>query len=102
MSMETDHRAEDVKTMKHELRSYSKSCHYDEVIKKIIYNTLEEAMKAYCEIQEEEMNTHKWIESEKAHTDLGAKKLKEWICLYSGQFRNYWVRTHLFVPNISN
>lgn len=98
--METDHNTEDVKTMRYELEEYGKACHYDEKLKKIVYDTIEAAMEAYCEIQTVEMGRHKWIESEKAQTDLGAKKLQEWVIRYSGKFRNYWARTHIFIPNV--
>jgi len=98
MAIEDDYSIEDVKTMKYELERYNGKCYYDENKKKIMYGKMEDAMKAYCGIQEKEMENHKWIESEKAHTDLGYKKIKEWVCKYSKCFRSYWQRTHIFMP----
>jgi len=99
MSLENDYSSEDVKTMLYELKAHSDCCYYDEHKKKIVYKTANIALKIYCEMQINEINKHKWIESEKNHQDCGNEKVKEWVNFYSGDFRSYWRRTHLFIEN---
>lgn len=36
------------------------------------------------------MEIHKWIESEKAHCDLGDPVIIDWINKYAEQFRKEW------------
>lgn len=44
-------------------------------------------MKELMDSQIEEINKHKWIESEKAGHDLGEEAVKEWIQKYAKKFR---------------
>lgn len=41
-------------------------------------------------IQREEMLRHKWIESEKAHRDLGNEAIWDWINKYAASFRDWY------------
>ena len=36
------------------------------------------------------MEIHKWIQSEKAHKDLGEDSLIEWVQKYAAKFREEW------------
>lgn len=44
-------------------------------------------LKEYNRLQIEEMEKHKWIESEKAGHDLGQAAHREWVEKYAAQFR---------------
>ncbi|MDO8302026.1 MAG: hypothetical protein Q7T18_02180 [Sedimentisphaerales bacterium] len=84
--------------MRDELVQYQGKCHYDEARKKIVYHTHQHAMEAYLAIQREEIERHKWIESEKRHHDMGREALADWICKFSDKFARYWRRTHVYIP----
>jgi len=40
----------------------------------------------------EEIKRHKWLESEKAGCDLGAKAIMHWIEKHEKSFRAHWMR----------
>ena len=44
--------------------------------------------------QREEILRHKWIESEKAHRDLGAEATLDWIRRYAAQWREWYEDQH--------
>lgn len=44
-------------------------------------------LKRYNQIQIEEIQRHKWIESEKAGRDLGQEAVLDWIHRYAASFR---------------
>lgn len=46
----------------------------------------------YLSAQLEEIKRHRWIESEKAGTDLGQHAVADWIQKYARNFRDYWER----------
>lgn len=41
-------------------------------------------------MQRDEINRYKWIESEKAHCDLGRQAALEWIAKYAAQWREWY------------
>lgn len=43
-------------------------------------------LKEYLEIQRQEIDRHKWIESEKAGKDLGMDAAIDWILRYADAF----------------
>lgn len=43
-------------------------------------------LKEYLEIQRQEIDRHKWIESEKAGKDLGMDAAIDWILKYADAF----------------
>lgn len=49
--------------------------------------------EVYNKEQIEEINKHKWIESEKAKRDLGQACIMDWIQKYAGKFRDSWCLT---------
>lgn len=50
----------------------------------------EEHQRRVMERQKEEMNKHRWIESEKAQCDLGSKAYIDWIKKYAAQWRAWY------------
>ncbi len=48
----------------------------------------------YLESQNKEIDKHKWIESEKAGTDLGTKAVIDWILKYADQFSDDYFVNH--------
>lgn len=48
--------------------------------------------QAMLSLQREEMLKHKWIESEKAHRDLGPQAVLDWINNYAAQWRSWYER----------
>lgn len=44
--------------------------------------------------QIEEMKKYKWIESEKAHHDMGETAYFEWIHKWAKEFRAQWEKAH--------
>jgi hypothetical protein len=44
-------------------------------------------LKEYNQLQIEEMEKHKWIESEKAGHDLGDAAHMDWVIKYAAKFR---------------
>jgi len=51
-------------------------------------------MKDFLHDEIEEMLKHKYIESEKAHHDLGNDAITEWVCNYAAIFRKEWIKQH--------
>jgi hypothetical protein len=50
-----------------------------------------ESLKRYIDAQVEEIQKYKWLESEKAHKDIGGDKAaEEWISKYAKDFHNYY------------
>jgi hypothetical protein len=47
-------------------------------------------LRTYAEAQCEEMQKHRWIESEKHGRDLGDCMYLDWIKKYAKSFREYW------------
>lgn len=47
------------------------------------------------ELQREEIARHKWIESEKAHRDLGREAALDWVLKYAAQWRAWYNATHM-------
>jgi len=84
--------------MQAELLRFTGKCHYDEAKKKIVYHSLKFALEAYLTLQREEMDRHKWLESEKSKNDLGGRALADWVNKYSTDFARYWRRTHAYIP----
>jgi hypothetical protein len=99
MSIEQDYDPQIAVKMLAELAQFHGQCHYDEIRRKIIYHQSHEAMQAYLRIQQDEMERHKWIESEKAQCDLGQQALSDWIRHHSKAFARYWRHTHVFVSD---
>lgn len=48
----------------------------------------------FMEIQTNEMEKHKWIESEKVGHDLGNQAVMDWVRKYAKQFREEYTATH--------
>lgn len=101
MSIDEDFEPKVAAQVRTELARFSDKCHYDEVRKKIIYHNHQEALEAYLTIQREEMERHRWLESEKARCDLGENLMADWIRKYSSDFARYWRRTHVYIPSIA-
>ena len=98
MSIEDDFDPQVAAQIQDELTRYAGKCHYDESRKKIVYHSATDALIAYLSIQKEEIELHKWIESEKCHRDLGREAMTDWVAKYSDKFARYWCRTHLYIP----
>jgi hypothetical protein len=98
MSIEEDYDPGTAANMQAEMKRFGTECRYDPTTKKIVYRTDEAALRAYLTLQREEMDRHKWIESEKANHDLHNVSLLEWVQRHSAAFSGYWHRTHVFVP----
>lgn len=58
--------------------------------------------KLFMKKQVEEINKHKWIESEKAGYDLGNIASKEWIDKYAKQFRAWAEKQPYFYEEYNN
>lgn len=50
-------------------------------------------LRCYAEAQCEEMQKHRWIESEKAGHDLGESAYLDWVRKYAKSFREWWNMT---------
>lgn len=48
-------------------------------------------IKDFREKMADEINKHRWLESEKAGRDLGRKAEYEWLMKYEVGFRRYWL-----------
>jgi hypothetical protein len=48
------------------------------------------SVREYNELQIQEMERYKWIESEKAGRDLGEECLLDWIRRHGASFRNHF------------
>ena len=98
MPIEEDFDSQTAAHIRDELAQFQDKCRYDEGRKKIVYHTLQYAMEAYLAIQREEIERHKWIESEKRQRDIGREAPADWICRFSDKFARYWRRTHVYIP----
>jgi hypothetical protein len=98
MPIEDDFDPQTAAHVRDELERFSGKCHYDDARKKIVYHNEQYAMEAYLAIQREEIERHKWIESEKRHRDMGREALSDWICKFSDKFAHYWRHTHVYIP----
>jgi hypothetical protein len=47
-------------------------------------------LKKYLKIQAQEIDRHKWIESEKAGRDLGTEAVIDWIMKYADRFSDQY------------
>lgn len=99
MAVEDDYNPHIAARLREELARFVDKCHYDSETKKIVYHSDRFALQAYLTLQREEMDRHKWIESEKSCCDLGRKALTDWINRFSNKFARYWRRTHLYIPS---
>jgi hypothetical protein len=98
MSIEEDFDPQTAAHMRDELAKFRDKCHYDESRKRIVYLNDHFAMEAYLTIQREEIERHKWIESEKYHRDMGKDAMADWVRRFSEKFSSYWRRTHAYIP----
>lgn len=75
---------------------WSKDVSYEEAMDDWLDNHAtawrEEHQRRVMERQKEEMNKHRWIESEKAQCDLGSKAYIDWIKNYAAQWRSWYER----------
>jgi hypothetical protein len=99
MSIRDDHDSVTAARMEAELARFQSDCWYDPARRRIVYRTDEVALRAYLTYQREEMERHKWIESEKASRDLRDHSLSDWVKRHSISFSDYWRRTHVFIPS---
>ncbi len=53
----------------------------------------EEDSRQLNQLQREEMQRHKWIESEKAGRDLGEQACIDWVEKHAARFRQQWEQT---------
>lgn len=51
-------------------------------------------LRGYAEAQCNEMQKHRWLESEKAGRDLGESAYLDWVRKYAKIFREWWTMTH--------
>lgn len=98
MPLEEDFDPQTVTHIRDELAKFQGKCHYDETRKRIVYHNDRYAMEAYLAIQREEIERHKWIESEKRHQDMGREAMADWVRRFSEKFSSYWRRTHAYIP----
>jgi len=98
MSVETDFDAATAAQLRDELERFGHLCRYDPALRKIVYRCKTDALHVYMTLQVEEMERHKWIESEKACCDLRDGSLAEWVARHSAAFSRQWKKTHTFVP----
>jgi hypothetical protein len=101
MPIQNDYDPATAARLQDELWRFSGECWYDESLKRIVYRSAEAALRAYLVFQREEMDRHKWIESEKASRDLRDRSLADWVRRHSMAFSCYWRKTHVFVPPLS-
>ena len=55
---------------------------------------MKKTFSTYIFAQINEIEKYKWIESEKAHKDLGEEAVKDWIIKYSPNFRENWEKSY--------
>ena len=96
--LEDDILPDDVDSIRKEIEMYKGKCDYDTRKKKVVYHSSKDAMDAYMNLQAQHMEKHKWIESEKAHHDLGEAALLDWSRKYAAEFSKFWKRTHERIP----
>lgn len=97
--LEDDFTPDIVERLRQELSRFSGKCYYDSEIRKIVYHNLQDAESSYLQLEAEEMEKHKWIESEKAKKDLGDKAVFDWIKKHALEFSRSWGRTHTYIPS---
>ena len=97
MSVETDFDAATAAWLRNELERFGHLCRYDPALRKIVYRCEADALHVYMTLQVEEMERHKWIESEKARRDLRDPSLADWVARHSAAFSMQWKKTHVFV-----
>ena len=102
MSIQDDFDAQTAASILQELDRFRDECWYDPALKRIVYRTDEAALRAYLTLQWEEMERHKWIESEKARRDLEGESLADWVNHHSIAISRYWHHTHLYIPSGNN
>jgi hypothetical protein len=102
MSIQDDHDPVTAARLEAELKRFAGECWYDPARKRIVYRTDEAALRAYMAYQLEEMERHKWIESERADRDLRDPSLSDWVKRHSMAFSDFWRRTHVFIPSGAN
>ena len=64
--------------------------------------TNQERFKQFLMDQMTEVDKHKWIESEKARTDLGQPCILDWIQKYAAKFREEWEKKNGPLGNNDN
>jgi len=55
----------------------------------------EHRLRKMLQMQREEINRYKWIESERACKDLGRSAVEDWIHKHAAEWRVMWEETHL-------
>lgn len=55
----------------------------------------EHRLRKMLQMQREEINRYKWIESERARKDLGRPAVEEWIHKHAAAWRVMWEETYL-------
>lgn len=98
MALEDDFPADVALKLKKELEDFSAYCYYDPRKRRIVYYDPKKAMEVYMSLQIGEMNRHKWLESERAHKDLGESALLDWDRKFAPNFCGFWRKTHQFIP----
>ena len=98
MTIDEDHDAVTAASLRAELERFAGDCWYDPRRRKIVYHTGELALGAYLVLQREQMEKHKWLESQKAARDLADGSLADWVNRFSTAFCKYWKHTHVFIP----
>ena len=53
-------------------------------------NMTSEQFRQFMRDEIEEIQRHKWIESEKVGYDLGDRAVQDWICKFAARYRNWW------------
>lgn len=99
MSITEDFDPTTAQSLRAELEQFGDCCRYDESAHKVIYRSGDDALNAYLVIQQQEMERHKWLESEKAQQDLDQAAVADWILKHSPAFAKFWHRTHVYVPS---
>lgn len=51
-------------------------------------------LNEYLKVQAQEIERHKWIESEKAGRDLGVEAVIDWIMRYADTFSDQYQQQH--------
>jgi len=73
-----------------EYKLFSEKFSIDEYNGKIRYKTAQDAMNAYCLIQNKEIINSRY-------TSIKNIDFKQKINIYSSLFREYWIKTHIFI-----
>ena len=97
--LEDDFPPDTAEFLKHELEKNPGKCYYDPNLKRVVYHSDKDAMEVYLAFQCSEMEKYKWIESQKAHHDLGEAALIDWDRKYAPTFAEFWRKTHSFISS---